>query len=224
MSRTFQLYRFAWIEAKNITRARLEAEFRDGIASAQALESAIERQLTTERTCTPWRVTDAEQRGSLEGIRMAALEFYWEHRHDHQLAMNSTQERPVALPEAQIRPREELALMSSDTPQRTLLQELGRFVRRFKAGGDLAPIKDRDQWDELVRSNPPREQELVNELARFADLWRHLQERNEKLGPEIVKALAEVHKLPVALRAARVREINQELMRRISESDLGSPQ
>ena len=76
------MYRFAWIEAKNITRARLGAEVRDGIATAHALENAIERQLTTDRTCTPWRVTDAEQRGSLDGARMAALEFYWEHRHD----------------------------------------------------------------------------------------------------------------------------------------------
>ena len=114
--------------------------------------------------------------------------------------------------------------MSNDTPQETLLQELARLFRRFKPGGDLAPIEDRDHWNELVKSRPPEEQELVNELARFADLWRYLQERNEKLGPEIVKALAEVHKLPVALRAARVREINQELMKRAGEFNLGAPQ
>jgi hypothetical protein len=96
MSSKFQLYRFAWIEAKNITRTRLEAEFRDGIGSAVALENAIERQLTAEQSCTPWRVTEAEQRGSLDGARMAALEFYWEHRHDIQRAMTSTQERPEA--------------------------------------------------------------------------------------------------------------------------------
>ena len=112
----------------------------------------------------------------------------------------------------------------SNAPQETLLQELSRLFRRFKSGGDLAPIEDRDQWDELVKSKPPEEQELANELARFADLWRYLQERNEKLGPEIVKALAEVHKLPVALRAARVRAINQELMKRIGEFDLGALQ
>jgi hypothetical protein len=225
MSSTFQLYRFAVIEAKNITRARLEAEFRDGIASASALEKAIERQLTTGQSCTPWRVTEAEQRGSRDGVRMAALEFYWEHRHDLQQVMNSTPHRKETLSEPQAGTKEGVALMSKGTPQEALLQELARFFRRFKPGGDLAPIDDRDEWEKLIRSNPPpEEQELVNELARFADLWRYFQDRNEKLGPEIVKALGEVHKLPVALRAARVREINQELMKRIGEFDLGTPQ
>jgi hypothetical protein len=220
----FQMYRFALIEAKNITRARLEAEFRDGIANARALENAIERRLTTEESCTPWRVTEVEQRGSQDGARMAALEFYWEHRHDFQQASNSTLECKEALSEAQTGTNAGVALMSNDTPQESLLQELTRFFRRFKPGGDLAPIDDRGEWEKLVRSNPPEEQELVNELARFADLWRYFQERNEKLGPEIVKALAEVHKLPVALRAAQVREINQKLMDRIAEFDLGTPQ
>lgn len=224
MSKTFQLYRFAWIEAKNITRARLEAEFRDGIVSTSAFEKAIERRLTGEQSCTPWRVTEAEQRGSLEGMRMAALEFYWEHRHGAELAMSPTLKCKEVLSEGQIGPTGETALMPSGTPQETLLQELDRFFRRFKPGGDLAPIEDRDQWNEVVSSTRPEEQELLNELTRFADLWRYFQERNEKLGPEIVNALAEVQKLPVALRAARVREINQKLMRRIGEPDLGAPQ
>lgn len=223
MSSTFQLYRLALIEAKHITRARLDAEFRNGIASASALENAIERQLTTQQSCTPWRVTDAEQRGSQDGARTAALEFYWEHRRDLERTMNAKSECKTMLPEAQLSTNEGVALMSNDTPQETLLQELARLFRRFKAGGDLAPIEDRDQWDQLVTSSPPEEQELVDELARFADLWRYLQERNEKLGPGIVSALAEVHTLPVALRAARVREINHKLMSRIGEFDLGTP-
>jgi hypothetical protein len=224
MSSTFQLYRFALIEAKNITRARLEAEFRNGIASASVLENAIEQQLTTDQSCTPWRTTEAEQQGSQDGARAAALEFYWEHRHDLRRAVDSTRQCKEALTEAQICPKRGAASMSNDTPQETLIQELGWLLGRFKPGGDLAPIEDRDEWQKLVRSNPPDEQELLNELTRFADLWRYFQERNEKLGPEIVNALAEVHKLPVALRAAQVREINQKLMSRIGEVDLGAPQ
>ncbi len=108
MSDKFQMYRFALIEARNITRARLEAEFRHGIASPGAFENAIERQLATEQSCTPWRVIDAEQRGSFDGMRMAALEFYWEHRRDLQLAMSSRQEFPEALfePHTNYRKRE----------------------------------------------------------------------------------------------------------------------
>ena len=114
--------------------------------------------------------------------------------------------------------------MPNDTAQGKLLQELSRFFKRFNRGGDLAPIEDRDEWEALVSSQLPAEQELLNELARFADLWRYLQERNEKLGPAVVAAIRDVHKLPLTLRAERVHEINQELMKRIGEFDLGTAQ
>jgi hypothetical protein len=80
MDHQLQQYRFARIEARSITRARLEAQFRDGITDLEELEKAIERQLTMEPTCTPWRRSEVEQAGSRDGTRMAALEFYWEHR------------------------------------------------------------------------------------------------------------------------------------------------
>jgi len=82
MNREFQQYRFARTEAQNITRARLEAQFRHGITDPEQLEKAIETQLTMEPTCTPWRTSEVEQAGSREGMRMAALEFYWAHRRD----------------------------------------------------------------------------------------------------------------------------------------------
>ena len=82
MNQEFQAYRFARIEAQNITRARLEAQFKDGITDLEKLEKAIEQQLTTEPTCTPWRKSETERAGCREGMRMAALEFYWVHRRD----------------------------------------------------------------------------------------------------------------------------------------------
>lgn len=81
MNQEFQEYRFAHIEAQNITRARLEAQFKDGIGGPEDLEKAIEQLLATESTSTPWRRSQVEQLGSREGTRMAALEFYWEHRY-----------------------------------------------------------------------------------------------------------------------------------------------
>lgn len=112
--------------------------------------------------------------------------------------------------------------MTDDTPQEDLLKEMGRLLKRFNKGGDLAPIEDRNEWDKIVASKPPEERELIGELTRFADLWRYFQERKEKLGPEIVKAVSEVPKLPVPERISRLKEINQKLMERVSDAGEGA--
>jgi hypothetical protein len=112
--------------------------------------------------------------------------------------------------------------MTDDSPQKELLQEMARLFKRFEKGGDIAPIEDRNEWDKLVESKPPEERELVKELARFADLWRYFQERNEKLGPEIVNAISVVHQLPVPERTARLKEINQKLMERVGDAGPGA--
>ena len=80
MNREFEEYRFARIEAQNVTRARLETQFKDAIGGAEDLEKAIEQLLSTESTCTPWRRSETEQAGTRDGTRLAALEFYWRHR------------------------------------------------------------------------------------------------------------------------------------------------
>jgi len=112
--------------------------------------------------------------------------------------------------------------MPHDNPQKELLQQMAHVLERFKTGGDLAPIEDRDEWDKTLESTPPEERELVKELARFADLWRYFQEREEKLGTEIVNAIGEVHKLSLVERTARLREINQKLMERVSDVGKGA--
>jgi len=83
MNHEFQQYRFSYIEGRNITRARLEAQFRDGIIELRELEKAIEQQLTTEPMCAPWRKSEMEHAGCREGMRMAALEFFWDCRRRH---------------------------------------------------------------------------------------------------------------------------------------------
>ncbi len=112
--------------------------------------------------------------------------------------------------------------MADDTPQKELLQEMARLLKRFEKGGDLSPIEDRNEWDKLVDSKPPEERELVKELARFADLWRYFQERKEKLGPAIVNAISQVNQLPVPERTARLKEINQKLMERVGDAGQGT--
>ena len=84
MDREFQQYRFARIEAKAITRARLEAQFKDGTGGLEEVEKAIEQIIRTEATCTPWRQSEMEHAGSRDGTRMAAFEFYWAYRRRRQ--------------------------------------------------------------------------------------------------------------------------------------------
>lgn len=83
MNTESQLYRFARIEGHNITRARLEAQFKSGIRDLDELEKAIAQQLAAaSTTCAPWRKSEIEKNGCREGMRMAALEFYWSHRQE----------------------------------------------------------------------------------------------------------------------------------------------
>ena len=82
MNSEFEQYRFARIEGRKITRARLEAQFKDGITDLDELEKAITQQLTMAPPCTPWRKSEMEQTGCQEGMQMAALEFFWEHRQE----------------------------------------------------------------------------------------------------------------------------------------------
>ena len=82
MNREFQQYRFAWIEANNIARARLESQFKDKPTDFVKLERAVQRELAEPTNCVPWRKSDAEQMGCRDGVRMAALEFFWAHRRE----------------------------------------------------------------------------------------------------------------------------------------------
>jgi hypothetical protein len=81
MQTEFQQYRFALVEARNITRARLKAQFNGQPADTDDIERAVAQQLATEASnCAPWRASEIERTGCRDGIRIAALEFYWEHR------------------------------------------------------------------------------------------------------------------------------------------------
>jgi hypothetical protein len=95
----FQQYRFARIEGHNITRARLEAQFKNGIVSLDDLEKAIAQQLAAPLTSiAPWRKSDIEKAGYHDGMRVAALEFFWSHRQEFRRAAldNYIQRNPTA--------------------------------------------------------------------------------------------------------------------------------
>jgi hypothetical protein len=111
--------------------------------------------------------------------------------------------------------------MANKDVQSDLIGEVMKLLQKFQPGGDLGPIEDRDEWEERVRSHAPQDRELLQELTRFADLWRYFQENKDKLGPEVLAALKEVPQLSVPERIERMREINQKLMERIPDAGEG---
>jgi hypothetical protein len=112
--------------------------------------------------------------------------------------------------------------MAKDDVQNELTAEVKKLVDKFQPGGELGPVEDRREWEELVASKPPEERELLEQLARFADLWRYFQERKEKLGPEIVGAVSQLRTLPVPERIRSLKEINQKLMERVESAGSGA--
>ena len=108
--------------------------------------------------------------------------------------------------------------MPNDVPQEELLKKMVQVLKRLEKGCSLAPIETRDDWDRLVESQTAEQRELLQELASFSDLWRYLQEHNEKLGRDIVDAIAQLYRLPILQRISGLRTINQKLMERVEDA------
>jgi hypothetical protein len=111
--------------------------------------------------------------------------------------------------------------MANKDVQNDLVVEVMRLLQKFQPGGESGPIEDRVEWENRVQSHAPQERELLQELTRFADLWRYFQENKEKLGPEILAALKEAPRLAAPERITRLKEINQRLMERIPDAGEG---
>ncbi len=108
--------------------------------------------------------------------------------------------------------------MANDIPQEELLRHLAQALKRFGKSGNLSAIENRNDWDTLVESQPDEQRELLQELTRFTDLWRYLQEHNEKLGSEISEVIAQLHRLPILQRISELKTVNQKLMERVGDA------
>lgn len=105
---------------------------------------------------------------------------------------------------------------------RQFLREIERLLGHSLPGGDLEPAASVEDWEKTIAAAPEASRELLRELARFADLWRFLSDREEDLGESVVAAISAVHKLPPAERIARVQQINHKLMARVKNARRGS--
>ena len=69
---------------------------------------------------------------------------------------------------------------------RQFLREIQRLVRHSLPGADLEPVASVEEWEKTIAAAPESSRELLRELARFADLWRFLSEREQDLGESVV--------------------------------------
>lgn len=109
--------------------------------------------------------------------------------------------------------------MPKQKPEDTLGAEIAKVLLEFQPGGKFGPIEDRAEFEKLIESLPPEEQELTRELTTHADLLRYFAERKIKTGSDIADAMFAAAKLPVPERIARIREINRVLMERLNHAD-----
>jgi len=102
--------------------------------------------------------------------------------------------------------------MSPKRQDDDLSRQLNQARNEFLPGGAWAPIEDREEYDRKLNSLPPEQKELSQEVTRHADLCRYFSEHDMQVPPHLVRAIREVSSLAVQERAARMRDINQELM------------
>jgi hypothetical protein len=112
--------------------------------------------------------------------------------------------------------------MKKDNVLNQFVLESEKPVSETRPGGNLAAVESLEEWEKLLAAKPPKEKQLLEELARFSDLWRYFRERGQKLGPEIVNRVCGLKELPVPDRILALQDISQTLMGRIGDADSGA--
>lgn len=73
-----------------------------------------------------------------------------------------------------------------------------------------------------IESLQEQERELARESGRFADLCSYLSQRNVDIPKNILDDLGRLAKLDVPQRTIRLRALNEDLMKFLSDLGLGS--
>ncbi len=73
-----------------------------------------------------------------------------------------------------------------------------------------------------IESLPEKERELARESRRFADLCNYLSQQNVDVPKNILDDLGQLARLDVPQRRIRMRTLNEELMKFLSDLGLGS--
>ena len=79
----FQKYKDAHREGYSIIKALIELKFKAGIQDLSQCEQVIQEHLAMEpNKIAPWCRSPLAQSACRDGMRLAALTFFWDHRHE----------------------------------------------------------------------------------------------------------------------------------------------
>lgn len=113
--------------------------------------------------------------------------------------------------------------MPEDKPQKKLLGSMQEVFKRFKSGGDLAPMENRYEYERQMESLPPEEKEYAQEATRMADLLQYCSQQQLLIPPGVTKSACELPMLSMPERIALVRDLNQALMEHIHNAGQDPP-
>ena len=91
-------------------------------------------------------------------------------------------------------------------------------LARFEAGGDLAPVEDRNEYDLRLKSLPVGEKELAEESARFADLCQYFERQRMEVPVEVLDQLGRASTLAIPERIEAMKKLNQRLMEYLNDA------
>ena len=94
-------------------------------------------------------------------------------------------------------------------------------LARFGSGGDLGPVKDRNEYDQRLKSLPAGKKELAEESARFADLCQYFERQRMDVPVEILAELGRASRLAIPERIEAMKKQNQRLMEYLNDASEG---
>ena len=88
---------------------------------------------------------------------------------------------------------------------------------KFEPGGELGPIEDRNEYEQLINSLPPDQQELAQESTRLADLCLYFSQQKMDVPPEVLEQVGRLSRLAIADRIRTLKDMNRVLMEYLND-------
>jgi len=87
----------------------------------------------------------------------------------------------------------------------------------------MGPIEDFNEYEKLRESLPPAERELNLRVTELIQLIEYFGRKGIAIGRDVTDTMKAAASLPIEERITRIREMNQGLMKRLSDAGQDSP-